>query len=53
MHYNAALIRVYTFFNGNKGIQTKGYAIIFEKYNLTPLDMYNGPSQPYVSNQNE
>ena len=30
-----------------KNLQTKEHNIFFKKYNLTPLDMYNGLSQAY------
>ena len=39
-------IRVYTVCKGKKDFQTKN-TIVFEKYNLTPLYMYNGLSQVY------
>ena len=39
-------IRVYTVCEGKKDLQTKEYTI-FENYNLTPLDMYNGLSHVY------
>ena len=39
-------IRVCTVCKGKKDIQTKEY-ILFSKYNLTHLDMYNGLSQVY------
>ena len=30
-----------------KDIQTNEYNILFENYNLTPLDMYNGLTEAY------
>ena len=40
------LIRAYTFFKAKKIFRQKN-TIFTKKYNLTPLDMYNGLSQVY------
>ena len=39
-------ISVYTICKGKKDLQTKEYNI-FENFNLTPLNMYNGLFQVY------
>ena len=46
-------IRVYTFSYGVKKIFRQKDTIFLENYNLTFLDMYNGLSQVFVSNQKE
>ena len=51
MQHNTAFIMlhsiwIYTICKGKKDLQTNEFNI-FENYNLTPLDMYNGLSQVY------
>ena len=40
-------MRVYTVCKGKKDLQAKKNTIFFTNNNLTPLDIYNGPSQVY------
>ena len=47
MQHKAYFIRAHTVCRGKNDLQTKEYNILFENYNLTPLDMYNGLSQVY------
>ena len=44
MHH---FVRVYTVCKGQKDLQTKVKEFLFENYNLTPLEVYNGLSQVY------
>ena len=47
MQHNAAFHQgLHCLKNIKKGLQTKEYNI-FENFNLTPLDLYNGLSQVY------
>ena len=46
-------IRAYIVCRVEKRSSDKIIQYILENYNLTPLDMYNGLSQVYVSNQKE
>ena len=45
-HYAAFHQGLHCFCEGEKDFQTKEYNI-FENYNVTPLNMYNGLSQVY------
>ena len=46
-------IRVYSVKVKKKNIFKQNNTIVFENYNLIPLDMYNGLSQFFLSNQKE
>ena len=52
MQHSTAFHHALTVCKGKKDLQTKGYNI-FENYNLTLLDIYNGHSQVYSSKQED